>query len=181
MRVYKPGIELVGYSRYPEEVSLITKGMVDLQTKHGDRFMILPESAVFNDYQLLFNLRTNMIYKAHSPAGTNNEELRESDVELRTMNLDCEKFHQLIDLYPDTAENLKLRALEKRSVFSYYKHKMEQRIKLRTGKALSFDAPSARTAMRNPLLYASTYEGLESDSDELHISKPFRIAGGVQR
>ena len=54
------------YQRYPEQVSLIQEGMVDLQTKHGDRFMILPESSVFNDYQLLFNLKSNIIYKSHS-------------------------------------------------------------------------------------------------------------------
>ena len=28
--------------------------------------MILPEASVFNDYQLLFNLKSNIIYKAHS-------------------------------------------------------------------------------------------------------------------
>jgi len=45
------------------------------------------------------------------------------------MNLDGGKFQELLDLYPDTADNLKLRALEKRSIYCYYKHKMEDRIK----------------------------------------------------
>lgn len=39
------------------------------------------------------------------------------------MNLDGEKFVELLDLYPQTAMNLKLRALEKRSIFMYYKNK----------------------------------------------------------
>ena len=102
-------------------------------------------------------------------------------MELRTMNLDAEIFQDLLELYTETAENLKLRALEKRSIFCYYKHKMEHRIKRETGKAQSFEEPSARTARRNPKLYYSTYEGDEADSDldDLHISKPFKITGGV--
>jgi len=48
---------------------------------------------------------------------------------VRTMNLDAEKFQDLLELYPETAENLKLRALEKRSIYMYYKHKTEHRHK----------------------------------------------------
>lgn len=43
------------------------------------------------------------------------------------MNLDGEKFQDLLALYPDTAENLKLRALEKRSIYCYYKNKVQQK------------------------------------------------------
>lgn len=46
------------------------------------------------------------------------------------MNLDGEKFSELLDLYPQTAMNLKLRGLEKRSIFMYYKNKAEVRKKL---------------------------------------------------
>lgn len=45
------------------------------------------------------------------------------------MNLDKEKFDELLELYPQTKENLKLRALEKRSIVVYYKHKVEERAK----------------------------------------------------
>ena len=45
------------------------------------------------------------------------------------MNLDKEKFAELLELYPQTRENLRLRALEKRSIFIYYKHKVEERVK----------------------------------------------------
>lgn len=46
-----------------------------------------------------------------------------------TMNLEGGKFQELIELYPETAENLKLRALEKRSIFMYYKNKSDQKVK----------------------------------------------------
>ena len=43
------------------------------------------------------------------------------------MNLNAEKFREIADLYPETAQNLKLRALEKRSIFMYYKRKALRR------------------------------------------------------
>jgi len=45
------------------------------------------------------------------------------------MNLDGEKFNELLELYEETAKNLKLRALEKRSIFMYYKNKVSLRSK----------------------------------------------------
>lgn len=64
--------------------------------------MILPESSVFLDYQLLFNTKSNMRYKAHNPDNTIMKQKDAYEVELRTMNLDSEKFEQLLDLYDDT-------------------------------------------------------------------------------
>ena len=43
------------------------------------------------------------------------------------MNLAAEKFEELLELYGETAKNLKLRALEKRSIFMYYKNKTMMR------------------------------------------------------
>ena len=64
--------------------------------------MILPESSVFLDYQLLFNTKSNMRYKAHYPDNTIMKQKDAYEVELRTMNLDSEKFEQLLDLYDET-------------------------------------------------------------------------------
>jgi len=54
-----------------------------------------------------------------------------------TMNLEAGKFHELISLYPETAENLKLRALEKRSIFMYYKNKADNKLKTMSRKQIS--------------------------------------------
>ena len=45
------------------------------------------------------------------------------------MNLDADKFYELTSLYPETCTNLKLRSLEKRSIFMYYKNKAVERAK----------------------------------------------------
>ena len=83
----------------------------------------------------------------------------------------------MLDLYPDTAENLKLRALEKRSIYMYYKHKTEHRLNQQFGKPLrkKKEQSSARSARTHPLQYTSTYQGpaQNSDDDEYHITMPF--------
>lgn len=56
----------------------------------------------------------------------NEAQFREGN-ETLTMNLEGEKFKDLLELYEDTAMNLKLRALEKRSILMYYKNKVIRR------------------------------------------------------
>ena len=68
------------------------------------------------------------------------------------MNYEDEKFLDLMELYPETAKNLKLRALEKRSIFIYYKNKVENR----RAKKLGQTSPVSSEQNKN-LLYKSTY------------------------
>ena len=69
------------------------------------------------------------------------------------MNYEDEKFLDLLELYPETAKNLKLRALEKRSIFIYYKNKVENRRAKKLGQLTS---PIDSEKNKN-LLYKSTY------------------------
>jgi hypothetical protein len=78
-----------------------------------------------------------------------------------TMNCESEKFQELLELYPETATNLKMRALEKRCIFMYYKKKASQR--RRFGKQTSQKVETAH--IENAELFKSTYDGEEQDSD----------------
>jgi len=87
-------------------------------------------------------------------------------------------------LYPETAQNLKLRALEKRSIFMYYKNKVNKRKQMRLGNMQLEAKPSktkrtsrtSRTTRFNDGLYKSTYDGPleDSDLDPNHITMPFK-------
>ena len=90
-----------------------------------------------------------------------------------------DKFLDLLELYPDTKENLKLRALEKRSIFMYYKNKVQTKFIKRRG---SDSDPSEKTAKKpQPLLLRSTYigAGRDSDDDQYHITMPFQHSESV--
>lgn len=81
------------------------------------------------------------------------------------MNLAGDKFLDLLELYPDTKENLKLRALEKRSIFMYYKNKVQSKFIKRRGSD-SDPSEKATPKKQQPLLLRSTYIGAGRDSDD---------------
>ena len=98
------------------------------------------------------------------------------------MNLEGEKFQELLELYPETAQNLKLRALEKRSIYMYYKNKVSADKKSKH-QSHSERFRSARLSARMETkdrqrkdLFTSTYNGEEADSDfdDCHITMPFK-------
>ena len=75
------------------------------------------------------------------------------------MNCESEKFHELIELYPETAKNLKMRALEKRCIFMYYKKKAGQRFE--RGPATKKKQQPETIHGENAELFKSTYDGEE--------------------
>lgn len=83
---------------------LIIEGFVDMMTKDGTKFMLLPSGSIFNDYSLLFNLKSNIQFKSHSPKSDNiRGELSSDRINTVTMNLDADKFKEILELYPKTA------------------------------------------------------------------------------
>ena len=83
-----------------------------------------------------------------------------------TMQLKKEVFDSLIELYPETAKNIRMRGLEKRDVYMYY---------LERAQARKGDLDEKKLAV---LKKKSTFEGYESEEDEHHISKPFEKDAG---
>ena len=62
-RVHRPGKTIQSARKEAAEVVLIQSGQVDMYTMDGasgTRFMVLPAHSIFNDYQLLFNLKSNI-------------------------------------------------------------------------------------------------------------------------
>jgi len=43
------------------------EGQVDMTTEDGSKFMHLPPGSIFNDYPLLFGLKSNIGFKAYTP------------------------------------------------------------------------------------------------------------------
>ena len=79
-------------------------------------FMELPRFSVFGDYQILYKLKSNIVFKT---AYANNRLSREQNTTF-LMCVEKRTFLDLCELYPKTAEDLKVRALEKRQVYLKY-------------------------------------------------------------
>lgn len=127
--------------------------------------MRLPPKSLFGDYQVIFKLRSNIHFTAKIEAPRSlGPDSKQDAVQPPVMTMQCKEsvFNDLCELYPETAANIRMRALEKRDVFSYYM----QIAKARKNK-------DWETLSR--LKQKSTYFG-DSDSSEdcqFHISKPF--------
>lgn len=202
-RKYLPNSTIQPIGKEADEIVFVMDGMVDLFTNTDKKFMQLPANSIFNDYQLIFNLKSNISFRSYSPIYESEAQYRNNVNYTQTMNLDGEKFQDLLELYEDTAENLKLRALEKRSIFMYYKNKVIKRSQRRLkemkqkpgGEKLHVlkgaDEDETRNESRSPELYMSTYslgrgmgkygEDLDSDQDPYHITMPFRHSDELRR
>lgn len=88
-----------------------------MQTRNGNTFMRLSDGNVFGDYQIINDLTSNIIFKVGFKEDSENE-----GQGLNSKFMGCERgvVEDLCDLYPKTAENLKMRSLEKRAIYLYY-------------------------------------------------------------
>lgn len=116
-REFPAGQEIIAYGKKFREIFFITLGAVNLYTKDENLFMQLPEGSIFGDYQVFYELNSNMIIKTFSDD--------EMSIPLSKF-MGCERgvVEELCELYPKTAENLKQRALEKRHVYMHYMRKV---------------------------------------------------------
>lgn len=65
-RIYIPNTAIIKYGETFPELYLIHKGIVVLSlngVSKQDEFFILPTNSFFGDYQILYNLRSQFIYK----------------------------------------------------------------------------------------------------------------------
>ncbi len=105
--------------------------------------MILPKHSIYGDYNAAFNIKT-LIALQGPPNTPNTKPITLSSGQKEyftcfTMNCDVEVFCNLMELYPETAENIKIRALEKREVYMYYLQKTRKFYKRKFGEKVSPD------------------------------------------
>jgi hypothetical protein len=55
------GTQIFGIGSKLQQIYFVTSGKIDLLDKRHQLFMQLPPSSVLGDYQLLFDLKTNMV------------------------------------------------------------------------------------------------------------------------
>lgn len=122
-RNYKEFEEFVTAGHEVDSVTLITEGSAHMMSVEGFFIMILPSKSVFGDFNCAFNTKTLVSLRGQErPDGVIDVPGRDIFT-CTTMNCPKDVFEDLMDLYPDTAENIKIRSLEKREVVMYYLQK----------------------------------------------------------
>ena len=128
-RIYTPGKVVISYKSNVKEMYFIRQGLVEVFNNENDEIvkekpiLYLPKYSYFGDYQILYNLKSNLVFKtlAHTPdnkAPGTPEQLPDIIFMCISKDVLCE----LCDLFPQTAENIKRRSLERRHRFMLQKN-----------------------------------------------------------
>ena len=115
-RIYQPETTIVQYGQKFGEVFFIREGGVKLFNKFQIKdFMHLPQYSVFGDYQIICDLKSNIVFQTAKLAS-----------DTRFMCVSKKVFLNLCELFPVTAENLRHRALLRRLHFIQAMEKLDR-------------------------------------------------------
>lgn len=117
-RIQNPGRIVIPYRSNVKEMWFIRQGLVEVLNNENDEvfkdkpILYLPKYSYFGDYQILYNLKSNLVFKtlSHSPA----EDKKAQNEDLPDIIFMCcsnEHLTDFCDLFPQTAENIKRRSL----------------------------------------------------------------------
>lgn len=120
-RIYTPGKTVISYKSNVKEMYFIRQGIVELYSNEGGTednrdnkpFLFLPKFSYFGDYQILYSLKSNIVFKTLSNYHQDNKKMTElPDIIFMCINKD--NLLNMCDLFPQTAENIKRKSLERR-------------------------------------------------------------------
>lgn len=128
-RIQNPGRTVIPYKSNVKEMWFIRQGLVEVYNNENDEIvkdkpiLYLPKYSYFGDYQILYNLKSNLVFKtlAHSPEDKKNGST-ESLPDIIFMCCSNEHLNDFCDLFPQTAENIKRRSLLRRKKFMEQKN-----------------------------------------------------------
>jgi len=141
-RIYIPGKTVISYKSNVKEMYFIRQGLVEVFNNEGDDkeikemkrnqslpsyikqkpILYLPKYSYFGDFQILFDLKSNLVYKTLDSLNKDEDKKKgahfnEPLADILFMCVEKSKILQLCDLFPQTAENIKERARERRKRF----------------------------------------------------------------
>jgi len=145
-RIYIPGKIVISYKSNVKEMYFIRQGLVEVFNNENDDLdsakqkelknidsvkknykqkpiLYLPKYSYFGDFQILFDLKSNLVYKTLENISDDKKVNSNYDSlpDILFMCVEKKKILQLCDLFPQTAENIKERAGERRKRFMQQK------------------------------------------------------------
>lgn len=128
-RIFVQNRTVISYKSNVKEMFFIRQGIVQVFNNDNDEvekdktILYLPKYSYFGDYQILCKLKSNLIFKT----------LSKEHAKQKSQSIDCipdilfmcvskERLLQLCSLFPQTAENIKRKSLERRARFMQQKN-----------------------------------------------------------
>ena len=175
-RIYTPGKTVISYKSNVKEMYFIRQGLVEVYNNENDEIqkekpiLYLPKFSYFGDYQILYNLKSNIVFKTlpHS-----NEERKNGPADpmpdIIFMCISKNELQDLCDLFPQTAENIKRRSLERRLRFMIQKNTNSRRYKEKQQKKKAEEAAAQAAGAMTPMSSnksAITKSGIQGELTE---------------
>ena len=95
-RIYTPGKVIISYHSTVKEIYFLRQGQVDVFNNGQDEIVkekplfYLPQHSYFGDYQVLFNLKSNLVFKTKDERGP----------DIIFMCISADVLHELCNLFP---------------------------------------------------------------------------------
>ena len=119
-----PGREVIYQSEQFKQLFFVMEGQVNMSNYEAGQFMALTKRAVFGDYALLFNLKSNISFRTISDPNETHESYYFIPDEIKTSFMCCKKemFLDLCELFPQTQQALRELSLHKRDIYMHFLH-----------------------------------------------------------
>ena len=140
-KITRPGKTLVSYKSSVKELYFIQQGQIEVLNAEHDEInkqtpiLFLPQYSYFGDYQILLNLKSNLVFKSKE-AMVNDGSQDELSVKpiandeiIHFMCIQKQDFLNICEFFPRTKENLIRQGTERRARFIVQKNKNSIRYK----------------------------------------------------
>ena len=117
------GVDVIWQGMRFKQISFITRGKISLRTRDGLCFFMQEPGTIFGDYQHIFGLQSNIIYRAEGEIVDDQAKRSETDAQVNYMAVKVDIWDRLCELYPKSKEAWKDFALLKREAILHYMEK----------------------------------------------------------
>lgn len=128
-RIFQQNRVVISYKSNVKEMFFIRQGIVQVFNNDNDEkekdktILYLPKYSYFGDYQILCKLKSNLVFKTLSKEHAKKKSHSIDFIpDILFMCVSKERLLQLCSLFPQTAENIKRKSLERRQRFMQQKN-----------------------------------------------------------
>jgi len=128
-RIFQQNRVVISYKSNVKEMFFIRQGIVQVFNNDNDEkekdktILYLPKYSYFGDYQILCKLKSNLVFKTLSKEHAKRKSHSIDFIpDILFMCVSKERLLQLCSLFPQTAENIKRKSLERRQRFMQQKN-----------------------------------------------------------
>lgn len=179
-RIFQQNKVVISYKSNVKEMFFIRQGIVQVFNNDNDEIspdqpkpiLYLPKYSYFGDYQILCKLKSNLVFRTLSKEQAKAKSQSIDFIpDILFMCVSKERLLQLCSLFPQTAENIKRKSLERRARFMAQKSLYSKSAKAKQKKSEAMSDNSASFAQNVAGKAAGVASNDEEDLEAFHTDE----------